>query len=53
MVSASCASTVGSRIAAACIGGTVSAISGSAIMPSPKKPPFESPSRVTPMTASR
>ena len=52
MVSTSCASTVGSMIAAACSGGTESAISGSAITPRPKKPPFERPSRVTPMTAT-
>ena len=48
----SCAMAVGRMIAAACSGGTNSDISGSAITPSPRKPPFETPSRHTPMTAT-
>ena len=48
----SCAIAVGRMMAAACSGGTNSDISGSAITPRPRKPPFEMPSRQTPMTAT-
>jgi hypothetical protein len=40
-------------IAAACSGGTISDINGSAIRPRPMKPPLESPSRITATMASR
>ena len=48
----SCAIAVGRMMAAACSGGTNSDISGSAITPRPRKPPFEMPSRQTPTTAT-
>ena len=44
---------IGSVIAAACTGGMVSAISGMPSTPSPAKPPFDSPSRITAGTAAR
>ena len=51
-VSKSWAMAVGRMMAAACNGDTNSDISGSAITPSPKKPPFDTPSMVTPSSAA-
>src|SRR5262252_3644653 len=49
----SCTIRIGSRIAAAWSGGTVSAISGVAAMPMPAKPPLARPRNVTATTATR
>jgi hypothetical protein len=47
MPTASCTIRIGSRIAAAASGEIASASIGIEMLPTPTKPPFESPSRIT------